>query len=61
MKKAHKKLVDEVEHQEGEPFVYLKKGYKLPTGEHCFGARTDADMVTQLDEVESCNCDSCTN
>jgi len=56
--------IDEIQHDENEYFVYLKKGYRLYLGtnkdfQHCFGARTKADIKEQMKDVIKCDCISC--
>lgn len=58
------KRIDEIQQDDGEYFVYLKKGWKLHLGtpadfQHCFGARTKTDIKKQMKCIESCRCNTC--
>lgn len=44
----------------GDFFVYLKPGWALSSPpQHCFGARTKADIRKELRSVYRCECDEC--
>lgn len=57
------KRIDEIQMDEDEYFVELKPGYCLRLGpqdfQHCFGARTKADIREEMKSVEKCTCDAC--
>jgi hypothetical protein len=58
------KRIDEIQVDEGELFVYLKKGYCLSHGtpkdfQHCFGAFDRAELKEQMKNVVKCKCESC--
>lgn len=62
------KRIDEIQNEDdGEFFVYLKKGWKLGSDfsqdgrqcQHCFGAVDKKDIKTTMKDVEPCTCDSC--
>ena len=63
------KFADEITFDQGEPFVYLKKGFRLESSDfsqdgsqcqHCFGERSMKDANWQLkNNVVACNCDVC--
>ena len=61
------KRIDEITDEEGEFFVYLKKGYRLDLDfsqdgrlvQHCFGAYTKKDIRNEMKNVVPCTCDSC--
>ena len=61
------KRIDEITVDEGEFFVYLKKGYRLNLDfsqdgnmcQHCFGARTKAEIRIAMKSIVPCTCDTC--
>jgi hypothetical protein len=57
------KRIDEIQMDEDEYFVYLKKGYCLYLGkydiQHCFGVRKKSEIKEEMKNVEKCKCDSC--
>ena len=64
------KRIDEIQVDDYEYFVYLKKGYRLEGDfsqdgracQHCFGAVDKAEIrYTMKEYVVACSCDTCTN
>lgn len=56
--------IDEIQRDEDEYFVYLKKGYKLDLGtpkdfQHCFGAIDKKEICETMKSVVKCTCPSC--
>lgn len=62
--KTMDKRIDEIQRDEDEYFVELKLGYCLDLGtpmdfQHCFGARTKAEIREQMKMVRRCKCEGC--
>jgi len=63
------KRIDEIELDDEEYFVWLKKGYRLMGDftqdgrgcQHCFGAVDKAEIRYTMKEVVPCTCDTCVN
>lgn len=63
------KRIDEIEPVEDEYFVWLKRGYRLNLDyskdgkacQHCFGAIDKKEIRETMEEVVSCDCDTCLN
>ena len=52
------KRIDEVQRDEGEYFVYLKKGWHLD-GAHCFGETDRTGIRETMKRVQRCECEEC--
>lgn len=54
------KRIDEIENNEYEIFVWLKKGFIL-TDQHCFSESTMKEVRESMKLVVPCSCNKCIN
>lgn len=58
------KRIDEIQGDENELFIYLKKGWRLALGTskdyaHCFGVKDHDELKVEMLRVKKCKCHSC--